>query len=58
MIDGAYDNVICLHEGMPARISTSRFSMTRPLNVSVSLSCVNAILVSPTMDNGDDPSAW
>ena len=45
-------------KGMPARISTSRFSMTRPLNVSVSLSRVNAILVSPTMDNGDDPSAW
>ena len=45
-------------KGVPARISTSRFSTTRSLNVNVLLSRVSGILVSPTMDNGDDPSAW
>ena len=44
-------------EGVPARISTSWFSTTRPLNVNVLFSRVTAILVSPTMDNGDNPSA-
>ena len=44
-------------KGVPARILMSRFSTTRPLNVNVLLSCVSEILVSPTIDNSDDPSA-
>ena len=43
-------------KGVPAKISTSRFSTTRSLNVNVLLSCER--LVSPTIDNGADPSAW
>ena len=45
-------------KGVPARISTSRFSMAIPLNVNVLLSRVSAILFWPTVSNGDDPSAW
>ena len=45
-------------KGVPARISTSMFSTTRPLNVNVLLSRVSAILVSQTKDTGDDPSVW
>ena len=41
-------------KGVSVMISTSRFSTTRPLNVSVLLSRVSSILDSPTMNNGND----
>ena len=44
--------------GVPARISTSRFSIMRPSNLDSRFSRVNEVLVSQITCRVEEPSAW